>query len=167
MFDKFIINYGVRKKMKEKKENMTSDAVKAQINIARVIFIGLLIGQFMFYFFIQYIISSRSVFLNEAFTTHWLYMSLPFFIIGGYLLALFYGKKRKERLKRIKGEIPMASHYRETGIAQCVIMELVNLFAVLVALMTFSLIPFVFFGLGLMLFFSLFPSEKRYTQLTN
>jgi len=141
-----------------------NEAIKGQLQIARIIFIGLLIGQFLFYFFIQYIIKSRAVFFNQDFAQHVLYMALPFLTIGGFLLSLYIGKFRKPKFQKIKEVVAKASHYRETVILQGAIIEIANLFAILSALFTFSYFPFIFFSLGLLMFMFLFPTEKKYLR---
>ncbi len=141
-----------------------NEAIKGQLQIARIIYIGLGIGQFLFYFFIQYIIKSRAVFFNADFAQHVLYLALPFLSVGGFLLSLYVGKYRKPKFLKIKEDTAKASHYRETAILQGAIVEVANLFAILSALFTFSYLPFVFFGLGLMMFMFLFPTEAKYLR---
>ena len=139
-----------------------NEAAKGQINIARVIFIGLLIGQFLFYFFIQYILKGRANLFNEEFAQHWLYYILPLLTFGGFFLAIQYGKNRKKKFLTIKDETAQASFYRETSIMQGAIMEMANLYAIISALLTFSLLPFMFFAVGLVMFLFFFPTENKY-----
>ena len=140
------------------------EAVKAQINIARIIFIGLLIGQFLFYFFIQYILTGRATLFNEAFANHWLYWVLPFLTFGGFYGAYRFGKMRKKKFSELGDDIKKASHYRETAIMQGAIMELANLFSIITALLTFSFLPFMFFALGLVIFLFFFPTEAKFER---
>lgn len=140
------------------------EAIKAQINIARVIFIGLLIGQFLFYFFIQYILRGRAEMFNEEFAQHWLYWILPLLTFGGFYLAFQFGKNRKKKFLKLGDKIAQASFYRETVIMQGFIMELANLFAIITALLTFSLLPFMFFAVGLVMFLFYFPTENKYKR---
>lgn len=141
-----------------------NEAIKGQLQIARIIFIGLLIGQFLFYFFIQYIIKGRAVLFNPEYAQHVLYLALPFFIIGSFLLSYYIGKKRKPKFLNFKEEVRKATFYRETVILQGAIIQMANLFAILSALFTFSYLPFMFFTLGLLIFIFFFPTEAKYLR---
>lgn len=141
---------------------MTEEAQK-QIQIARIVAIGLLIGQVFFYVFIYFMIRKNAILFNEVYSRHFLYLALPAFLILAIWGAFHLEKKRLEKFLTIKSAEQKAVLYRETTIAQVAIMQGVNIFFIFAALFTFSFLPFLFFACGLMAFMFFFPSEMKYS----
>lgn len=141
---------------------MTEEAQK-QIQIARIVSLGLLIGQVFFYVFIYTVIRKNATLFNEIYSRHFLYIALPVFLILAICGAFYLEKKRIEKFLTLKSAEQKAVLYRETTIAQIAIIQGVNIFFVFAALFTFSYLPFLFFACGLMAFMFFFPSEMKYS----
>ena len=147
--------------------NPISKEIKAQLQITRTLFYMLLAGQMIFYLFTWFFIRNQAVLFNEQYASHFLYLSLPVVVFGCFFLAIYTGNKRKEKFLKIKHEQVRAEYYRETLIIQGTLVEMGSLFAVFVAFFTFSLIPYLFFVLGLLMFLYFFPSEEKYKRYAN
>lgn len=141
-----------------------SDEVKNQIQISRIIFSMLIAGQIVFYLFTWFIIRNSAVLFNPKYADSFLYLALPFATFGTFFLALYVGKKRKEKFLKIKHERARAEHYRETVIMQGAAIEMSSLFSIFVAFFSFSLMPYLFFVVGLLMFVLLFPTEGKYQR---
>lgn len=141
---------------------MTEEAQK-QIQIARIVALGLLIGQVFFYAFIYFMIRKNALLFNEMYSRHFLYLSLPVLLILGIWGAFRLEKKRLEKFTKLKSAEQKAVLYRETTIAQVAIIQGINIFFIFTALFTFSYLPFLFFACGLMAFMFFFPSEMKYS----
>lgn len=141
-----------------------SDEVKNQIQIARFIYGALIGGLLIFFFFTWYIIRNSAVVFNENYTNHFFYVSLPIIVFGSFAAALYVGKKRFSKFQKIKHPQPKAEHYRETLIMQGALIEMACIFSVFIAFFTFSFLPYMFFGVGLLMFIFLFPTEEKYLR---
>lgn len=139
-----------------------SDEVKNQIQISRIILSMLLAGQILFYLFTWYIIRNSAVLFNEKHADSLMYLSLPFVVFGMFFGARYIGKKRKEKLKKLTHELARAEFYRETVIMQGALIEMGSLYFIFVAFFTFSLIPYLFFAAGVLVFLFFFPTEEKY-----
>lgn len=141
-----------------------SKVVKDQIQIARIIMMGLMAGQIFFYIFVWMFIRKSAVLFNPDFANSFLYMALPFAVFGTFLLGIYIGKKRKLKLQKNLSEQRKAEFYRETVILQAALVEGGSLYSIFVAFFTFSYLPFLFFAAGLLMFLYFLPSGEKYNR---
>ena len=140
------------------------EEVKKQIQLAQIVLVGLLLGQLFLYFFVYYMIHQKAVIWNASFERNLLYWLLPVFIGLMFWATFFVEKKRKEKFKTLPSDLLKSSYYRETVIIQAAIIEGINIFFLLVALFTFSYMPFMFFMVAMLLYWYIFPSGAKYQQ---
>ncbi|MCB0661869.1 MAG: hypothetical protein KDC24_03945 [Saprospiraceae bacterium] len=138
--------------------------INLNLKIAHYLFIILLGGQFLMVAFGVILVGERGVFFTKEASESALYQLLPIISIGAVLLAWYIQKFRMERLNKNLPTLKKVHHFRDTALMQAVFLEAANIFAIMVAIVTYTNLPYLFFGLGLMAFLWAYPSRRRFER---
>lgn len=137
------------------------------LKIAHYLYIILLGGQFLMIGFAWFLVGERSVFFNENASNGLLYQLLPLISIGTVVLVWYIQHFRLEKFDMSRPVLKKVNHFRDTSLMQAVFLEAANIFAIMVAIVTYSFLPYLFFLLGLLAFFWTYPSKQRFERLYN
>jgi nitrogen fixation-related uncharacterized protein len=150
--------------LQEEKEDK-SYFIDLNLKIAHYLYVILLGGQFLMVGFAWFLVGKRSVFFNENAGESILYQLLPFISIGAVLLAWYIQRHRLSKFDKSRPLIKKIYHYRDTSLMQAVFLEAANVFAIMIAIVTYSFLPYLFFVLGLLAFLWAYPSKQRFERL--
>ncbi|MEZ4985888.1 MAG: hypothetical protein R2795_12780 [Saprospiraceae bacterium] len=118
-----------------------------------LLYIALLLGQILFSFVVIFLITQPDKVLTDGSPYTFLGLLVVFLSAGA---AWFVNNLRVQQAAMIKGALAdKLMHYRTSIVMRSAMVEAGNLFCVVLALLTSSLTPFLFFclGLGVFLFF--------------
>lgn len=129
-----------------------------------LLYIALLIGQIIFCFVIIFLLTQPDQVVNW---TEEIYPYIGLAIVGvSGATAWYLNKLRQESLPKLQANLQgKVLHYRTTVILRCAVVEGGNLFCLVVALLTKSMIPILYFCLGLGIFLYFRPRLRELSEL--
>jgi len=131
-----------------------------------LLYIALLLGQIIFCFVIVFLLTQPDKVVNWS---EEMYPYVGLAIVGASGATAWYlNKLRLESLPKLEANMQgKVLHYRTSVILRCAVVEWGNLFCLVVALLTQSMMPILYFCLGLGVFLYFRPSLGEFSSLYN
>jgi len=138
-------------------------ASKELLRSAYLLYIALLLGQVLLSFVIIFMLTQPGSTLNEGSAYPFLALLVIFFAAGA---AWYVNKLRQDQIPILRPNFEgKLLHYRTSIAMRSAMVEAGNLFCLVMALFERSLMPFLFFWLGLVVFLYFRPQLKELVAL--
>jgi hypothetical protein len=155
---------GEKRKLTDEEVDNLKYQVRLNLKIAHYLFIALGASQFLIVFFGWLMAGESTVYFSKQAQESPLFILLPIISIGTAILVWFIQYYRLKKFDMKRPLLQKVFHFRDTALMQAVFIEGANVFAVMVAIITKTYLPYMFFFLGILVFAWAYPSERRFVK---